>query len=110
MDGGKATDHGEFSVKAREVERITPRRSSQSAGQRSTVVPAASGHHVPWTVRVGDANHVWSVQQVVLHTVSSWQMVDRSSTPGVPGHPPLGLVAVSQVKAISNAVMAQMSG
>ena len=96
--------------KAREVERITPTRSGQSAGYSCTKVPATGGPHVPLTVHVGSADHMRSVQQAVLHAVSSLQMVDRSNTPGVPGRPPPGLAVVSQVEAISNAVMAQMSG
>ena len=87
---------------AREVERIAPALSGQSARQRSTVALATSGPRMPLTVRVSGAGNVQSVHWAVLYAVSPVQMVARSSTPGVPGHPPPGLTVVTQVEAISN--------
>ena len=96
--------------KAREMERIATTRSGQSTGQRSTVVSATGSSRMPLTVHVSGADNMWSVQRAVPNAVSSLQTVFCPSSPGAPCRPPPGLDEVSQVEAISNAVMAQMLG
>ena len=89
---------------AREVERIILSQSGQSAGQGTIVAPATGRPRVLLTVHVGGAGNVQSVHRAVPYPVSSVQTVSR------PSAPPPGLASVTQVEAISNAVMAQMSG
>ena len=95
-------------LNAREIERIVLVQSGQSAGQGTTMALAIGGPHGPLMVHVGGTGKIWSVHKAVPYPVSSVQMVSRSGAPSVPGCPPLGLALVTQVKAISNAVMTQM--
>ena len=81
-----------------------------SLGQVSTVATATGGHRMPLTVHVGATGNTWSVQWAVPYVVRPLQMVVQSSATGELYRPPPGLDEVSQVEAISNEVMAQISG
>ena len=81
-------------------------QSGNSLGQVSTM-PAVNGkHRVPLTVHVGSAGEAWPVHWAVPCAVSPMQTAFVGSTTGEPRCPPLGLAEMSQVEAISNAVMA----
>ena len=74
------------------------------------MVVTTGRHCVPLTVHIGATGNAQSVQWAVLYAVSPLQTVFQSSDTDEPCRPLPGLAEVSQVEAISNAVMAQMSG